>query len=200
MTRSRKSGRPCSGGTCGRRPSLPGSPANSFRPGPISGSGAFTGSSIRISRCGGSRVTRAISRVRPGRNRSSGSKMAFRWRHSTRGAGHPLIFRVRWRQSSPRSGAALPGARQFLEALGFAEPDVVAEVIDHVLPRYHDADVAKLDMAQHEADLELVARALAEAPRAGRDQLLEQLRQTTFLVGENAATGESSLMRPGDLY
>ena len=99
-----------------------------------------------------------------------------------------------------RAVAALPGARQFLEALGFAEPDVVAEVLDHVLPRYHDADVAKLDMAQHDADLELVARALAEAPRAGRDQLLGQLRQTTFLVGENAATGESRLMLPGELY
>jgi hypothetical protein len=99
-----------------------------------------------------------------------------------------------------RAVADLPGARQLLEALGFAEPDVVAEVLDHVLPRYHDADVAKLDMAQHEADLELVARALAEAPRAGRDQLLEQLRQTAFLVGENAATGESRLMRPGELY
>jgi len=99
-----------------------------------------------------------------------------------------------------RAVAAFPGARQFLEALGFAEPDIVAEVVDHVLPRYHDADAATLDMAQHDADLELVARALAEAPRAGRDQLLEQLRQTTFLVGENAATGESRLMRPGGLY
>jgi hypothetical protein len=99
-----------------------------------------------------------------------------------------------------RAVAALPEARQFLEALGFAEPDIVAEVLDHVLPRYHDADVAKLDMAQHDADLELVARALAEAPRAGRDEMLQQLRQTTFLVGENAATGESRLMRPGELY
>jgi hypothetical protein len=99
-----------------------------------------------------------------------------------------------------RAVAALPGARQFLEALGYSEPDIVAEVLDHVLPRYHDADVAKLDMAQHNADLELIARALAEAPHTGRDQLLGQLRQTTFLVGENAATGESRLMRPGELY
>jgi hypothetical protein len=99
-----------------------------------------------------------------------------------------------------RAVTALPGVREFLEALGFAEPDVVAEVLDHVLPRYQDADVAKLDMAQHDADLELVARALAEAPRAGRDDLLEQLRQTAFLVGENAATGKSRLMTPGELY
>ena len=99
-----------------------------------------------------------------------------------------------------RAVAALPEALQFLEALGFAEPDIVAEVLDHVLPRYRDADAAALDMAQHEADLELVARALADAPRAGRDQLLEHLGQTTFLVGENAATGESRLMRPDELY
>jgi hypothetical protein len=99
-----------------------------------------------------------------------------------------------------RAVAVLPGARQFLEALGFAEPDIVAEVLDHVLPRYHDADIAKLDMAQRDADLELISRALAEAPLAGRDRLLEQLRQTAFLVGENAATSEGRLMRPGELY
>jgi hypothetical protein len=99
-----------------------------------------------------------------------------------------------------RAVAALPGARQFLEALGLAEPDIVAEVLDHVLPRYHEADVATLNTAQHEADLEIVARALADAPLARRDQLLEQLRHSTFLVGENAATGESGLMRPDELY
>jgi hypothetical protein len=90
-----------------------------------------------------------------------------------------------------RAVAALPEARRFLDALGFA---------DHVLPRYHDADVATLDAAQRDADLELVARALAEAPGAGRARLLDQLQETAFLVGENAATGEDRLMRPGDLY
>ncbi len=99
-----------------------------------------------------------------------------------------------------RAIAAHPGARQFLTALGFSEPDVVAEVLDYVLPRYHDADIAKLDAAQHDADLELVARALDGASAASRERLLERLRQTTFLVGENAATGEQRLMRPGDLY
>jgi hypothetical protein len=99
-----------------------------------------------------------------------------------------------------RSVAQHPDARQFLIAIGFSEPDIVAEVLDHVLPRYHDADVEKLDAAQHDADVELVARALDGASRASREQLLERLRQTTFLVGENAATGEQRLMRPGDLY
>jgi hypothetical protein len=99
-----------------------------------------------------------------------------------------------------RAIAAHPDARPFLSALGFDKPDVVAEVLDNVLPRYHDADVAKLDAAQHDADLELVAAALERASQASRERLLETLHQTTFLIGENAATGEQRLMRPVDLY
>ncbi len=99
-----------------------------------------------------------------------------------------------------RTVAARPEARHFLTALGLAEPDIVAEVLDRVLPRYCDADLATLSAAQRDADLEVVARALAQAPIAGRERLLEQLRQTAFLVGENAATGERRLMRPGELY
>jgi hypothetical protein len=99
-----------------------------------------------------------------------------------------------------RNVAQHPDARQFLTAIGFTEPDIVAEVLDHVLPRYHDTDVEKLDAAQHDADIELLARALDGASLASREQLLERIRQTTFLVGENAATGQQRLMRPGDLY
>jgi len=99
-----------------------------------------------------------------------------------------------------RAVATHPDALRFLTAIGFGEPDIVAEVLDYVFPRYHDADVAKLDAAQHEADVELVARALDGASRGSREQLLDRLRQTAFLVGENAATGEQRLLRPGDLY
>jgi hypothetical protein len=91
-------------------------------------------------------------------------------------------------------------ARRFLSALGFAEVDVLAEVIDHVFPRYEDADVASVDAAQHEADLELLARALAQAGSADRERLLAQLAKTTFLIGENAQTGGKRLMRPAELY
>jgi hypothetical protein len=92
------------------------------------------------------------------------------------------------------------GARRFLDALGFAEVDVLAEVIDHVFPRYADADAETLDAAAHDADLELVARALTEVSAADRVRLLDQLARTTFLLGENARTGAKRLMRPAELY
>jgi hypothetical protein len=99
-----------------------------------------------------------------------------------------------------RTVAGFPAARQFLEALGFTEPDVVAEVLESILPRYNGLEVADLNAAQHDADLECVVRALAEAAAGRRQLLLEQVQQAAFLIGENAATGEKCLLTPASLY
>jgi len=99
-----------------------------------------------------------------------------------------------------RAVADFPEARQFLEALKYTEPDVIAEVLDKVVPRYRDLDVKDLDQDQHRADLDRIARAVAVARTDQQQQLREQLRQAAFLVGENAATGERRLMRPTGLY
>jgi len=108
-----------------------------------------------------------------------------------------------------RAVADDPVARAFLEALKFTEPDIVAEVLEIILPRYAraggvDADgpltVAALDPAQHAADLERIMRALDEADATRRERLLEQLQRTAFLIAENAATGEQRLLPPPALY
>jgi hypothetical protein len=93
-----------------------------------------------------------------------------------------------------------PAAREFLVALGFTEPDLVAEVLDIVLPRYSGLEVAALDIGQHHADVESVVRALDGAAGGQRDQLLQRVRGTAFLIGENAATGEQRFMLPPELY
>jgi hypothetical protein len=99
-----------------------------------------------------------------------------------------------------RAIADSAAARPFLDALDLAEPDVVAEVLQIILPSYRGLDLAELDPVQHDADLECVVRALDEAPAGQRQDVLEQLRETDFLIGENAATGEQRLMRPPRLY
>jgi hypothetical protein len=99
-----------------------------------------------------------------------------------------------------RSLAADPAAHRFLIALGLTEPDLLAAVLDGVLPRYDDLDLAELDPARHSADLEYVARALEQAAPGDRERLLERLGQTAFLVGENAATAEPRLLPPPRLY
>jgi hypothetical protein len=99
-----------------------------------------------------------------------------------------------------RAVADSAAARPFLDALDLAEPDVVAEVLQVILPRYRGLELGQLDPVQHDADLECVVRALDEAPAGQRQDVLEQLRETDFLIGENAATGEQRLMRPPRLY
>ncbi|MGH3231762.1 MAG: sacsin N-terminal ATP-binding-like domain-containing protein [Streptosporangiaceae bacterium] len=102
-----------------------------------------------------------------------------------------------------RAIADSPAARQFLAALNLAEPDVVAEVLQVILPRYDELDIAALDPARHDTDLECVVRALDEVggPTAGRrEELIERLRRAPFLIGENAATGEQRLAPPPGLY
>ncbi len=111
-----------------------------------------------------------------------------------------------------RAVADTPVARAFLEALKFTEPDIVAEVLEIILPRYARAGqdggaggegplaVTALDPAQHSADLECIMRALDQADAARRQRLLDQLQQTPFLIAENAATGEQRLLPPPALY
>ncbi len=120
------------------------------------------------------------------------------------GAGRPAVYLPGPAATSlptvRRAVADSPAARQFLAALNLAEPDVVAEVLEIILPRYDGLDIAGLDPAQHDADLDRVMRALDEAAAGRRQELVDRLRRTAFLIGENAATGEQRLMPPPALY
>ena len=74
--------------------------------------------------------------------------------------GHPAVYLPGASGTSlptvRRSVAGSPAARPFLDALNLTEPDVVAEVLEIVLPRYDGLELACLDLAQHEADCERV--------------------------------------------
>ena len=175
----------------------PGPRAASCRPSPTNGSRASTGSCTPIPRCGGSRGRRATRRARPAPGRSSGWKMAARPSLSTPpGAPRPTCRRTTSRAGGDgfptvrRAVAEVPAARAFLEALKFTEPDIVAEVLEVILPRYArlaergagpddagtagegQAGVAALDRAQHACDLDCVMRAMDEADAGRRPELL----------------------------
>jgi hypothetical protein len=120
------------------------------------------------------------------------------------GQGRPAVYLPGPAPSSlptvKRAVADSPAARPFLAALQLTGPDVVAEVLEIVLPRYDRLDLAALGEAEHDADVERVARALEEAAAGRCEELLERVRATAFLIGENAATGEQALQPPPLLY
>ena len=122
-------------------------------------------------------------------------------------AGRPAAYLAAGYQPGPagtgfptvrRAVADAPVARAFLEALKFTEPDIVTEVLEIILPRYarlagavgdDPGGVAALDRAQHAADLDLIIRDMEEADPGRHSQLLDQIRETAILTGENSATG-----------
>jgi hypothetical protein len=120
------------------------------------------------------------------------------------GQGRPAVYLPGPAPSSlptvKRAIADSAAARPFLAALQLTVPDVVAEVLQIVLPRYDGLDLAALDPAQHDADLERVARALDEAAAGQRQELLSRVTATRFLIGENTASGERALRPPPLLY
>ena len=120
------------------------------------------------------------------------------------GDGRPAVYLPGPAPSSlptvKRAIADSPAARPFLAALQLTVPDVVAEVLQMVLPGYDGLDLGALDPARHDADLERIARALDEAAAGRRAELLENVKVTPFLIGENAATGEQALLPPPRLY
>ncbi|MGH3149808.1 MAG: sacsin N-terminal ATP-binding-like domain-containing protein, partial [Streptosporangiaceae bacterium] len=120
------------------------------------------------------------------------------------GQGRPAVYLPGPAPSSlptvKRAVADSPAARPFLTALQLTVPDVVAEVLQIVLPRYDRLELATIDAGRHDADVELVARALDEAAGGRRQELMDRVGATAFLIGENAATGEQALLPPPRLY
>jgi hypothetical protein len=88
-----------------------------------------------------------------------------------------------------RSIAKDPKAFGFLKALGLTEPDAVAEVLEHILPKYEDEDASSISVEENRRHVETILHAVTVA--GGRkDVLLAKLRETPFLRAVNAKSGQ----------
>ena len=98
-----------------------------------------------------------------------------------------------------RSGVCSTDAsREFLEALGLTEPDLVDDIIRNVLPKYADGpDVEIIDYA---GDIRRIVAAFESASEARRKELVSKLTNTSFLVGVDAGSGKRQWTKPGATY
>ncbi len=91
-------------------------------------------------------------------------------------------------------------AREFLQALGLTEPDLVDDVIQHILPRYRKDDV-NVSGADYEEDIERIVGAFATDSRAHREKLISELRETSFVMSVDAADDSDKWRcKPGGVY
>ena len=88
---------------------------------------------------------------------------------------------------------------EFFTRLGVQEPDIIAEVREHVLPLY-EPDEMDVSAEDHKEHINLIVRALQVDSTKRRETLIKSLKKKHVLFGRNASTNEKARMRPQELY
>ena len=89
--------------------------------------------------------------------------------------------------------------REFFRRLKVLEPDVVSEVIEHVLPIY-EPDEVELPEDKHADHISLILQAMQVDSVERRRILIGKLKKCYFLYARNAATGEEARTQPVGVY
>ena len=87
---------------------------------------------------------------------------------------------------------------QFLNELGIPELDLVAEVIEKLLPKYTN-ESRSVSIVEHKRDVIEIERAYATDSQEKKRRLRERLRATPFILMESQSSG-GAYRRPRDLY
>lgn len=90
-------------------------------------------------------------------------------------------------------------AKEFLTRLGLSEPDVVAEVIEELLPRYLASDVFP-SAGEHAEHMKEILAAWSTDSIEKRTRLQRKLRETPFVRYHCRSTGDHGYARPTEVY
>lgn len=77
-------------------------------------------------------------------------------------------------------------AREFLESLGLKKPDLVEDVIEHVLPKYKKDEIDISD-ADYEDDIQRILTAFDTDSEKQRNRLINAIKTTKFVKAVDAA-------------
>lgn len=99
-------------------------------------------------------------------------------------------------------------AKSFLRSLGLAEPDVVAEVVENILPCYTPYAYGKIKEAKHHENIQTILKAIkglkssiSVQAQDKLDYLKQRLKETPFLSSVNAShANQKTYHKPQDLY
>ena len=90
-------------------------------------------------------------------------------------------------------------ACSFLEKLGIPELDLVAEVVEKILPKYRN-DSVTIDPDENRHDLRKIERAYKTDSQEKKVRLQEQLRATSFILAECPSLEKTIYRKPDQVY
>ena len=100
--------------------------------------------------------------------------------------------------SSGRSENQQKKARRFLEDIGVLEWDIVAEVIEHILPKYDDIS-STISLTEYNNDFSKIVKAYKTDSQKEKDQLYEALMTTPFIRTKDSRVNNRIFLKPDQL-
>jgi hypothetical protein len=99
-----------------------------------------------------------------------------------------------------RNIASDQAAYEFFKKLGLTEPDIVAEVIEKILPKYSESTTSQIPIKEHELDIAKIFRALKTDSAEKKERLRKALLATPFVYAVNNSSEENAYKKPGEIY
>lgn len=90
-------------------------------------------------------------------------------------------------------------ARQFLNQLGIEEVDLVAEVVEQILPKYSD-DSVTVEFGENKRDLKKIEQAYKTDSQEKRGRLRDALLKTPFILADSPNEEETVYRKPDEVY
>ena len=90
-------------------------------------------------------------------------------------------------------------AQGFLKRLGIPDLDIVAEVIEEVLPKYTE-DPVMVEPEENKRDLEKIKRAFRTDSQEKKERLRKQLCETPFILAECPSLRKTIYRKPDQVY
>ncbi|NUM68805.1 hypothetical protein HUU39_26655 [candidate division KSB1 bacterium] len=91
-------------------------------------------------------------------------------------------------------------ALDFLNKLGLKKPDIVDDVIQHVLPKYSQENTKTISDATYQDDIARILNAYNTDSRQRRDELITKLKASHFVRCRNAVSNEIQFCDPKKVY
>ena len=87
------------------------------------------------------------------------------------------------------------------EYLGLDKPDIVAEVIEKVLPKYCEGDQKNISKDEHQRDIAKILQAYSkDSSEKKKQRFVQQLENTPFIQAINAASCNVEFKKPSEVY
>ena len=90
-------------------------------------------------------------------------------------------------------------AHKFLKELGIPEWDVVAEVIEHILPKYWN-NPSSISSVEYERDFSKIVSAYDTDSEKKKTRLREKLQTASFIFGKKLDASSTIYLKPNQLY